>query len=108
MGPILVKKKSLEEGPISQKLQKNFKISCLVCCPMCFIVSVISFDVYFERTKIKKEKNVSLNFVAESNTHQKTNAHGSLETFLFFLALHKSHNFTNSKLKHSETCILGR
>ena len=60
-----------------------------------FIVSVVSFHVYFDKqvhkkleNKISKQKkSKSLNF-AESNTHRKTNAHSSFETYnLFLLAL---------------------
>ena len=41
-----------------------------ICCPMCFIMSVIiSFNVYFFLGG-GEEKNESLNF-AESNAHQK-------------------------------------
>ena len=59
-----------------------------VCCLKCFIVSVISFHVYFDKQvhkKTEKKKNKqakkikTLNF-AESNAHRKTNARGSFET----------------------------
>ena len=59
-----------------------------ICCSKCFIVSVISFLVYFdkqvhkktEKKKIKQAKKIqTLNF-AESNAHRKTNARGSFET----------------------------
>ena len=54
---------------------------------MCYIVSVISFLVYFDKQvhkklekKIKQAKKIqTLNF-AESNAHRKTNARGSFET----------------------------
>ena len=56
-------------------------------CSKCFIVSVISFLVYFDKQvhkktgkKIKQAKKIkTLNF-AEWNAHQKTNAHDSFET----------------------------
>ena len=57
----------------------------VVCCSKCFIVSFISFHVYFDKQvhknmkKIKHAKIRSLNF-AESNTHRKTNASDSFET----------------------------
>ena len=57
-----------------------------VCCSKCFIVSVISFLLYFEKQvhkklekKIKQAKIQTMNF-AESNAHRKTNARGSFET----------------------------
>ena len=51
-----------------------------------FIVSVISFLVYFDKQVYKKlekskQKNPKKNlYFAESNAHQKTNARGSFET----------------------------
>ena len=59
-----------------------------------FIVSVMSFHVYFDkqvnkklRKKLSKRKIDSLNF-AESNAHQKTNARSSFETYnLYFFTL---------------------
>ena len=60
-----------------------------VCCSKCFIVSVMSFHVYFDKQVHKKTgkklKIKSLNF-AESNGHQKTNMRGSFETHIIFLA----------------------
>ena len=54
---------------------------------MCFIVTAISFDIYFGRkNKIKRGKIQSLNF-AESNVHGKTNARGSFETEFFLFGL---------------------
>ena len=58
-----------------------------VCCTKCFIVSVMSSHVYFNKQvhykvekKLSKQKPFeSLNF-AESNVHRKTNAHDSFET----------------------------
>ena len=53
---------------------------------MCFIVSVISFLVYFDSQVYKNWKKIqankkikSLNFV-KSNVHHKTNVGGSFET----------------------------
>ena len=54
------------------------------CCPMCFIVSVISFNVYFFGGKRKKHK--SLNF-SKSNAHRKTNVRNSFETNTFLFSL---------------------
>ena len=55
-----------------------------VCCTKCFIVSNMSFHVYFDKQVHKKlEKIESLNF-AKSNMHQKTNARGSFKTYFFF------------------------
>ena len=72
-----------------------------VCCSKCFIVSVMSFHLYFDKQvhkklkkkqkqkqkKLSKPKKIkSLNF-AESNAHQKTNARGRFETNNFFFCL---------------------
>ena len=69
-----------------------------VCCSKCFIVSVVSFHLYFDKqvhkkklnkklSKKKKRKKIKrLNF-AESNAHRKTNARGRLWVIQFiFLA----------------------
>ena len=66
----------------------------LVGCTRCFIVSFMSFHVYFDKqvhkklgekkTSKQKKKIKSLNF-AESNVHQQTNARGSFETYNLFL-----------------------
>ena len=54
-----------------------------ICCPMCFIMAVISFLVYFGKIN-KIEKINSLNF-AESNERCKTNARSSFERQDFLL-----------------------
>ena len=65
-----------------------------VCCSKCFIVSVMSFHLYFDKQvhkttakKLSKKKIKSWNF-AESNAHWKTNGRGSFEkNNFFFLSL---------------------
>ena len=67
------------------ELKKSVVQSVLLCLSCLFMYILTS--KFIKNWKKNKQKIKNLNF-AESNTHRKTNAHGSFETYnLFFLAL---------------------
>ena len=68
------------------ELKKSVVQSVLLCLSCLFMYILTSkFITNWKKNKQATKKIKSLNF-AESNTHRKTNARGSFETYNFFLA----------------------